>query len=133
MIGGFVVLFSVIISIFNETKIINGFSFLVNPILKVLNISSDFAIPTLSGILELTNGVKLVSSIACKEISLNIILSAFLIGFSGLSVTLQVYSLISNTDLSIKPYILGKLLQGVLAALYTYIAILNIPFFNFNV
>ena len=47
MIGGFVVLFSVIISILNNTGIIKFLSFLITPILSVLNIPSNFA----SGIL----------------------------------------------------------------------------------
>ena len=34
--------------------------------------------------------------------------------------------------LSIKPYIYGKLLHGVIAAIYTFIAINTFPFFNFN-
>ena len=57
---------------------------------------------------------------------------AFLLGFGGLSVLLQVLSITSKTDLSIKPYIYGKFLHGVLAAFYTFVAINVFPFFNFN-
>jgi hypothetical protein len=34
----------------------------------------------------------------------------------------QVYSNISKTDISIKPYLFGKMLQGILAAIYISIA-----------
>ena len=86
----------------------------------------------MSGIIELTNGVSLITSIATKNISINIVLCAFLLGFGGISVLLQVLSIISKTDLSIKKYIIGKLLQGIIAATYTYILITILPMFNFN-
>ena len=45
---------------------------------------------------------------------------------------LQVYSIISKTDISIFPYIIGKFLQGVLSAFYTYIFINNFSFINLD-
>jgi len=45
------------------------------------------------------------------------------LGFGGISVLLQVYSIASNAKISIKPYIIGKLFQGTLAALYTFLHI----------
>ena len=45
---------------------------------------------------------------------------------------LQVLSIISKTDLSAKPYILGKILHGIIASIYTYIFIQVIPMFNFD-
>ena len=132
MIGGFVVIFSVAISILNNSKILEAISYILYPILKLLNIPIKFAKPIISGIIELTNGVSLITSIATKNISINIILCAFLLGFGGISVLLQVLSIISKTDLSIKKYIVGKLLQGIIAATYTYIFINTIPMLNFN-
>lgn len=45
---------------------------------------------------------------------------------------LQVFSIISKSDISIKPYILGKFLQGVFASIYTYFALKYIPIFNLD-
>lgn len=132
MIGGFVVIFSVVISILNNSKILEVISYILYPILKLLNIPLSFAKPIMSGIIELTNGVSLITSIATKNISINTVLCAFLLGFGGISVLLQVLSIISKTDLSIKKYIIGKLLQGIIAATYTYILITILPMFNFN-
>ena len=132
MIGGFVVIFSVIISILGNSNILEMFSYLLYIPLKCLNIDLSFAKPVLSGIIELTNGVALVSSVASKAISSNIILCAFLLGFGGISVLLQVLSITSKSDLSIKKYILGKLLQGIIAAIYTYILINSVPVFLLN-
>ncbi|MGN1327552.1 MAG: sporulation integral membrane protein YlbJ [Clostridia bacterium] len=133
MIGGFVVIFSVIISILNTSKIMELLSFALYPVLKFLHIDISFAKSILSGIIELTNGVSIVSSIANKAISTNIVICAFLLGFGGISVMLQVLSITSKSDLSIKKYFLGKLLQGIIAASYTYILLNFIPMLNLNI
>ena len=98
-IGGFIVLFSVIISIFNTLGIFTGS-------------------PIFAGILELTNGLKL---------SNNIITSSVILGFGGISIMLQVYSVIAKYGLSIKPYIYGKCLQAIFAGIYTFIALQAFP------
>ena len=133
MIGGFVVIFSVIISIFQHSHLLDSFSQLLNPILKILGFNLDFAKPILAGMIELTNGVNMVSSIAIKNISQNVILCAFLLGFGGISILLQVFSLLSKTDLSINKYVIGKFLQGIFAAIYTFLSFKFIPTLSLDI
>lgn len=134
MIGGFVVLFSVVLSILENSNFINTMSSIFEPIFRLFGINDiGFIHGFISGIIELTNGVQKISSIPCKEISTNIILSAGLLGFGGISILLQVFSITSKTDISIKPYIIGKILHGIFAALYTYIFINSFPIFNLNI
>lgn len=132
LIGGFVVIFSSIISIFKASGILNSLTILFSPAFQFLNIDTSFIQGFLTGILEITNGINTISSIACKRISLNLIFTAFLLGFGGISILLQVWSITSKTDLSIKPYLYGKLLHGLLAAFYTYLFMNIFPFFNFD-
>ena len=132
LIGGFVVIFSSIISILKASGTLTILSNLLSPFFHTLNIDIAFISPLLSGFLEITNGINTISSIACKKLSYNIIFTAFLLGFGGISVLLQVLSITSQTDLSIKPYLYGKLLHGILAAFYTYIFINVFPFLNFD-
>lgn len=132
MIGGFVVIFSSIISILKASGILNALVTLLTPTFNFLHIDTSFIYGILTGLLEITNGISSISTICIKQISVNIILTAFLLGFGGLSILLQVLSITSKTDLSIKPYIYGKLLHGLLAAFYTFIAIKAFPFFNFD-
>ena len=127
-IGGFIILFSVVISILNKIHFINLIEFTFDPIFKIFNISSNFSNGIINGIFEITNGLQQISSIPIKNISFSIIISAFILGFGGISVILQVSSFTAKTDISIKPYIIGKLLQGVLAAFYTFIVF---HFFSF--
>lgn len=132
LIGGFVVIFSSILSILKASGLLDNFSILLNPIFQFLNIDTSFIQGILTGILEITNGINTISSIACKKLSFNLIFTAFLLGFGGISVLLQVWSITSKTDLSIKPYVYGKLLHGLLATFYTYLLMNIFPFLNFD-
>lgn len=133
VIGGFVVIFSVIISILEQSHILNMISQFLNPILSIFGFSTDFAKPILSGMIELTNGVSKVANIHIKAVSQSVILCAFLLGFGGFSVLFQVFSLLSKTDLSMKKYVIGKLLQGVIAAFYTFLAFTFIPTLSLDI
>ena len=132
LIGGFVVIFSVILSICNQSHLLDMASQIIAPVMNLLGIPIELIKPFLSGIIELTNGVNLVASFPMKAISINIILCAFLLGFGGISVLLQVFSITSRANLSIKKYVIGKLLQGAFAAFYTYLALQFLPFLQFN-
>lgn len=133
MIGGFIVLFSVILSILKDINFFNMMGKFLFPIFKLFGIDNfDFVTSFLAGFLEITNGIMQISKIPCKYISTNILLTAFLLGFGGISVLLQVYSIISKSNISIKPYFIGKLLHGIFAVVYTFIFISIFPVFNLN-
>lgn len=127
MIGGFVVIFSVIISILKHSGIL---SFISSSLSSAFG-NSEFISSFITGIIELTNGVNAISNIHIKNISVNILICAFLLGFGGISIMLQIFSVISKEKISIKPYIIGKVLQAILATMYTFV-ILQIPIFNFD-
>lgn len=131
IIGGFVVIFSIIISILNNSYILDMLSKFISPVLTDFGINFEFTKPILAGIIELTNGLKLVSETAIVNYNLSIIISAFLLGFGGISILLQVSSIVAKTDLSIKKYVIGKFLQGIFASIYVFLIINFFP--NINV
>ena len=133
LIGGFVVLFSVIISILQNSHLLTLLSIFLEPIFSFLHIPFVYFSGFISGILELTNGLNLVCKITSKQLSINIILASFLLGLGGISILLQVWSTISKSDLSIKPYIYGKLLHAFISAFYTFLFLNIFPFLNFNI
>jgi len=132
LIGGFVVLFSVIISIMKTSQLLDILSNCIAPLFNLFNIPAEFGPGFISGLLELTNGLNTICNIPSKKLSINIILASFLLGLGGISILLQVWSTIAKTDLSIKPYLYGKLLHACLSALYTFIFLQSFPFFNFD-
>lgn len=128
LIGGFIILFSVIISIIKTTGILNIFS----PLINSLKIPMQYFNGIFFGLLELTNGLNIITSIANKSLSTNIIICAFLLGFGGFSILLQVLSIISKNKIPIKSYFIGKLLHGFIAATYVFLILKYIPIFNLD-
>lgn len=119
-IGGFIIFFSVILSILNSS----GFFRIITNICGICNFPGEIGISLISGIIELTNGVKNISLIGSSNFILSIV--SFMLGFGGFSVLLQVYSIISKNNLSIKSYFYGKLLQGIFSFIITNILLLSL-------
>lgn len=119
MIGGFVVLFSIIISMLNTSHLL----LILSNILKFIGIPEYLSMGLLTGFIEVTNGISFICSLSSCNIQFRIILCSFVLGFGGFSVLLQVLSVTSKANISIKPYFFGKLLQACFAAFYTYLII----------
>lgn len=119
MIFGFIIMFSII----NNILLTSG----------ILKVFPSAIIGSILSTCEITNGINYISMIKSSNLTIHLILTSFFLGFGGISVLMQVYSIISKTDLSIKPYILGKLLHGLTSAIYTLIIILLFPSFSFKI
>lgn len=118
-IGGFMVLYSVIIEILFMSKL---FNFIIKLIIHILpfNIPSDAIKGFLAGLIEITIGCNNISS-AKLPIIQKILIINFLIGWSGLSIHSQALSFLAKTDINCKIYIFSKFLHGLLSSLYSYI------------
>lgn len=121
-VGGFITFFSVIINILIETGFISFISNVIYTILSSTDINKEIITALLSGFFEITTGTHLASKANASFIQ-QLISVSLIMGWAGISVHFQVYSMISKTDISIKPYLFGKLFQGILAAVYTFAAV----------
>ncbi len=74
-----------------------------------------YALPLLIGTIELSSGVKALS--LATDPGLMLPLFGFMLGFAGLSVHCQVLAFAQPSKLSMKPYLWGNFLQGLLSAL----------------
>ena len=119
LIGGFVVLFSVIISILSSLGILTNLAYF----LAKFGIPYELSLSILTGIIELTNGIQVASTTYLAFPLPCLLTCSFLLGFGGFSVLLQVFSIIAKSKLSIKSYFYGKTLQGILSVLLTLILI----------
>ena len=117
MIGGFVIIYSVIIDVLLESYF---FISLLRGISKISFIDIEILKGITAGIIELTNGCNIISSLNIKLINKILILN-FLIGWGGFSIHSQALSFISNTDISSKIYLVSKFFHGILASVYTYL------------
>ncbi|MCX7921260.1 MAG: sporulation integral membrane protein YlbJ [Clostridia bacterium] len=132
-IGGFITFFSVIINMLLETGFVACVSSLLSPILAPIGIHKDIISSLISGFFEITTGTSMVSNSKTAPLVEQLTAASMIIGWAGLSVHSQVLSIINKTDLSIKPYLAGKFLQGIFSAFYTYVCLKTMSLFNFEV
>ncbi len=99
MVGGYIVLFSIISTVLENIASLIGVEF------------SESAAALFYGILEITNGCSRIRHVTPFTLS---IISG-IIAFGGLSIQSQSMSYISKTDISCGRYLLTKALQGIIA------------------
>ncbi len=122
-ICGFIVIFSVIISLIKNIPYINNiFTFLEN----LFHMQSGTLFSIFLGSIEMTNGCNLISNLNISlPFKLGII--SFLCSFSGLSVIAQISSFMNGFKISYFKYICLKLIQGIFSFVITYSLIKIIP------
>ena len=101
---GFLVFFSVVLAFLQET-----------PFWSLAAKITPSGPALLDGVVELSTGVGHLMNIARPQSEI-LTVSAFLLGWGGLCVHCQVLSLRGQREISMVPYWLGKLLQGLLSA-----------------
>ena len=116
-IGGFVIIFSVILSILKSTGILNVLAYL----LSFIGIPESYSLALIYGLFEISNGMNLIKNIIAYNNIVSLIVSSFILGFGGISILFQIYSLIYKEHISVKPYICGKLLQACFSVILTCI------------
>lgn len=123
VLSGYIIIFSVIISIFKNSKIIE---YLINYLSNILGISSVFIESLFLGSIELTNGSNIISN-STLNLSTKLSLISFLCSFGGLSIIAQTYSFFYKCNVSFKRYFFYKFLQGIISFIIMYTISLFLP------
>lgn len=121
MIGGFVIVFSVVFEVLSLFNIISLFTSILHIPLSIFGISKDLCFAFISGLFEMTIGCNNISAVTSSPEVVKAALASFLIGFSGLSILAQCCTFIAKTDIDTNLYIISKCLHGTLAAMFTII------------
>ncbi|WHH59882.1 sporulation integral membrane protein YlbJ [Petroclostridium sp. X23] len=121
VISGFIIFFSVLIHLLDYFNIINLFSQLLGFLLGPLGIAKQLLPSIASGFFEITSGIKIASAQPSVSLLQQLMVTSLILGWAGLSVHCQVMSIISKTDIRVTPYLMGKGLQGIVSAIYTFI------------
>lgn len=122
-IGGFIVIFSVIISLVKNN---NYISMVFDQLENMLHLSSGSLYGLFLGSIEITNGCNILSLLQLSlPIKLGII--SFLCSFSGLAIIAQVSSFVSETNVNYGKYIFLKIIQGIFSFIITYILVKLLP------
>lgn len=133
LIAGYIVFFAVLSNILVNTGVASFFTTGIEEMLKLVHVSPDMSDGIFTGILEITNGINKISKLNGLKYSESLPIVALILGFGGFSVHMQVASIIADAKLSMKPYLAGKLLQGVFAAIYTFILMKFTNFFSLDI
>lgn len=128
-IGGFIILFAVLIKLLTTSGIIGLLAKLFGVVLLPLGFSPEILPALASGFFEMTIGSKLASE-AATSLSQQVIAVSMILAWSGLSVHAQVASMISKTDIRILPFIITRIAHAALAAGYTWLLIPHINGFE---
>ncbi len=118
-IGGFIIVFSVLISIIKNNTLID---IVLKYISNFVNINSASLKAYILMPIELANGCAIVNSMNMLN-STKLCLISFILEFSTFSIIAQVFSFTGKLSFSSKKYIITKFVQGVVCSLITYILI----------
>jgi sporulation integral membrane protein YlbJ len=118
LIGGFIIVFSVFIRIMTIVGVTDFLTNIFVSLLSIIGYSTNLAPALVSGFFEIDLGTLAVSQAGAPLIEKVAIASA-IIAWSGLSVHGQVASIVIESGIRMTPYVFGRLLHAILAALLT--------------
>ncbi len=125
MIGGFIILFSVLSKMMEITEISSFLTKVISPIFNFFNIDNNFIFPITTGILEITNGCKNLSSFTPTITTTAI--AAGIISWGGFSIHAQAIGFLSKTKIKTSLYFISKASQSILSIIYVYILNILMP------
>ncbi|MBP3041879.1 sporulation integral membrane protein YlbJ [Bacillaceae bacterium Marseille-Q3522] len=121
MIGGFIILFSVINKLLYLLHITDILSAFIQSLLIVFHLPPELSISLISGLFEITLGTQMTSQVSQVSLMHQAIIASLILGFCGFSVQAQVASILAQTDIQFKPFFFARMLHALLAALYTFL------------
>lgn len=121
-------------SFLNTTKLlINIFSIIIlfaiitTTLSKYLNLN-PFSNTIFTGLMEITSGLKLLSTLSISKIKA-MMLATFFISFGGLSIHIQTISILNKYDVNYWVYLLSRFIHGGISALLTLV-IMSYCYYN---
>jgi nucleoside recognition membrane protein YjiH len=119
MVGGFIILFSVIVQLLHLIQVSVLAGKLFEGIFCLIDIPVSLGVPFFAGLFEITLGATLLSEIQTDSLLPKVILVSFILGFNGFSIQAQVASILAKTDIRFRPYFFARLLHGIIASILT--------------
>ncbi|MFC4811070.1 sporulation integral membrane protein YlbJ [Paenibacillus sp. GCM10023250] len=120
VVGGLVVVFSVVMELLRQTGGIGVLAAAIRLLLGFAGMPDALSDAVVSGLFEVTLGARAAGEAAGGGLAHQAAIAAFVLSWAGLSVHAQVASLLSRTDLRYKPFLLARLLHGLIAAALIY-------------
>lgn len=119
LIGGFIILFSVLNRLLSLLDISTFLALFVSVILAFFQIPNELSLPLISGLFEITLGSQMASQVSTATLFQQVVVTSFILAFSGFSVQAQVASILADTDIRFKPFFIARVFHGIFAAFFT--------------
>ncbi len=119
MICGFIVFFSVLIEILHLSGLITIIGWPIAVVFKLTGIHNGLVSPFFAGLLEIDIGSAQVASVVAAPLLQKLALVSGIVAWSGLAVHAQVASVLTETDIRLRPYFLARLMHGAFAVVLT--------------
>lgn len=121
MIGGFIILFSVINKLLFHLHITAFLAQFIELALAMIGMTEMLSMPYISGLFEITLGSQMTSQVQEATLMHQAVITSFILAFSGFSVQAQVASILAQTDIRFQPFFFARILHGFFAAFYAFI------------
>jgi sporulation integral membrane protein YlbJ len=121
MIGGFIILFSVINKLLFHLGITAILAKGIEVVLALFHLPVELSIPFISGLFEITLGSQMTSQVQEATLMHQVVITSFILAFSGFSVQAQVASILAQTDINFKPFFFARIIHGFTASFYAFI------------
>src|SRR5690606_28311715 len=122
MIGALVVFISVILELLSLTGVLTVLYAMAAMILNAMFMPEALSRALIDGLFEVTLGAK-AAGVAAHSASFmhSTAAAAFILSWAGISVHAQIMSLLTHTNLRYTPFVIGRLLHGLIAGALVYV------------
>ncbi len=111
LVGGFIIISSILIDILNNTKIFEKITYIICKI-PFLNDKENIVNAFLNGLIEITRGIIDLSS-TNASLKIQFVITSFLIAFSGVSIFMQSIAFISTIGIKKSKFFTIKFTQAI--------------------
>ncbi len=118
LIGGFIIMFSVMIRMLQDIGALHAMVQIFSTLLAPLKLCNTALTALITGLFEVTLGTQMASQVTGTLLQ-GVMAASAIIAWSGLSVHAQVAAIIHDTDINMLPFILARVAHAFLAGLYT--------------
>ena len=121
IIGGYVAIFFVIITMLNNANLLLPINNMLSYIFNSIGLPTSISSPIVNGLVEVTKGCLDLSQVNNISSTLKCAIATFLISFGGLSIHMQSLTFIKRFDIKLSFYFLQKATHAIIS---TIVAIL---------
>ncbi|GEL75987.1 sporulation integral membrane protein YlbJ [Tenuibacillus multivorans] len=111
VIGGFIVLFSVINKLLFETGATNKIGYILGQLFDLFSIPESLSLPFIAGLFEITLGAQMISNTENLTLLIQLVFVSAIMAFNGFSIQAQVASILAPTDIRFAPYFFARILH----------------------